>query len=150
MDIHSLGSVASIISLVISFGFVLWSIIRKKKISFFSLYMSVVILIQVISVGFWLWHGKPLTAITAGMFLIFALLFWVSTHMSDKLLDIIQSHMEITKEMNQEIDEALRGILEIIKKLTIHTESKMNVNTKQLEDELKKIQKKIDKKKSNQ
>ena len=69
-NIHLLGSIASIISFSIPFGFVFWSVIKKRKISFSNLYMLVMVLIQAVLVGYWIWNGKNLIAAMAGLGLI--------------------------------------------------------------------------------
>ena len=126
-NIHLLGSIASIISLVTSFGIVFWSIIKKRKISFFNLYMLVMVLIQAISVGWWLWNGKNLMAVIAGMFFMFTILFWLVLYLNERQLDLFKSQTEINKsegEMIREINQDLRQLanlcaecVEIIKKL---------------------------------
>lgn len=151
MDIHLLGSIASIISFFIPLGFIFWSLIKKKKISFFNLYILVLVLIQAISVGHSLWNGKNLMAMMAGMFLMFTILFWLVMHLSDRLLEIIKSQQKIIEDINHDMEKLTNLFgesIEIIRELTKLNSIKIDINTEQLEDELKKLQRKISKNKS--
>ena len=162
MDIHLLGSIASIISVVISLGFMFWSVTKKRNVSFFNLYMLVIVLIQAISVVWWLWNGKITIAVGVGMLFMFTILLWIIMHLNKEQLDIAKLQGNIIKEINQDMRQFSSNFadaIEIIREL-IRIEStrmdmestRMDINTKRLEDKLKKLQKKIDKidkKKSN-
>ena len=163
------GSIASIIC----FGIVFWRLI-KGKISFFNLYMLAMVLLQAILVGWWLWNGKHLIAVIAGIFFIFIILFWLVVHLNEKHTQIInkliekqseirKAQWEFTKETNLTFIEVFTNFMElndlIVNQIDIIHSSIKNVivdstmvdtNVKQLEDalkEMKKTLKKIDKKK---
>ena len=171
-NFHLLGSITSIISLVISLGIIFSSVIKKRKISFFNLYMLTIVLIQAISVGWWLWNGKNLIAVTVGMFFIFTILFWIVMHLTERQLDIFKSQIETIKfqekinesqrkinksqmetitEINQDMvqfSNLFREFMEVITELMRVESIKIDTKTERLEDELKKLEKKIRKKKS--
>ena len=159
-----LGSIASIISPI---GIVFWKIIKKKEMSPFNRCMSVILLIQAILIGYWLLNGEILGAvISVGVCFIFTILPWLIMHVYDQLLNLIlditnkqseisKSQTKIIGKINQDmkmmnenigvIVTSFKDMIEIIKKLTIYTESTIDIKTKQLEDKVKKIQKKISK-----
>lgn len=157
MDIHLLGAIASIISLVISFGLVFWSVIKQGKISFFNLYMLVMVSIQVILIGWGLWSGKNVIAMIGGMCFISMILFWLVMYLNEKQLDLFKSQTEINKSQMKQIKEINQDMgqltnlfgeyIEAVRELMRVESIKIDIKTEQLEDELKKLQKKIDKKK---
>ena len=157
-NFHLLGSIASIISLATSLGIVFWGVIKKRKISFFNFYMLAMVLIQAILIGLGLWSGKNMMTMIAGMFFMFAILFWLVLYLNERQLDLFKSQTEINKsegEMINEINQDLRQLAnlcgecaEIIKELMRVQSIEIDMKTKRLEDELKKLQKKIGKKKS--
>ena len=187
-NLHLLGSIASIISLFIPIplGFIIWGFIKKRKTSFFHLYMLVIVLIQFILVVYWLWDGKNVIAVLTGMFLMFMILFWLVLYLNERQIKIIeaiakqseimqsqseimQSQSEFVTESNKRhiesfmefiditkiiviqidnIGDIIRGIIkeitkDNIKNSHVYTEVKIDVNTKQLENELEKIKKQL-------
>ena len=148
--INFLGSIASIICLGIIFG----RFIKKRKISFFNVYMLIIVLIQIISVGYSLWSHKNVIAIIIGsMILIFTLLFWLVMYLNEKQLDFIKSQTkisksqtEIIKEINQDMKELVEyfdEFIEVIMELMVVESIRVDVKTERLNDKLKEIQKKI-------
>ena len=103
---------------------------------------------------------------------MFTLLFWLVMYLYEKLLDLIKSQtkiresgtkinqkfheFEITiiKEMNEDIGQLIKlfgASLEIIENVIAEAKTasiKTNVNMEQLTDNLKKLEKKVEKKKS--
>lgn len=51
-NLNELGNIASILSLIISLGLILWSVRKRTKISYFNLYMLIMVLIQVGMIGY--------------------------------------------------------------------------------------------------
>lgn len=161
-NLHLLGSIASIISL----GFVFWGIIKKRQMSFFNFYMLVLVLIQAILVGYWLLNGKILSAvISAGICFMFTILPWLIMYLHARLLDLIQSQIDITASIIKSIEESdqimkeisqnTEGIAECLKDtiksfsdFSITESIRVDAKTEQLDDKLKKLQKKIGTKKS--
>lgn len=155
--INFLGSIASIICL----GIIFWRFIKKGKISFFNVYMLIMVLIQIISVGYSLWsHKNVIAIIIGGMILIFTLLFWLVMYLNEKQLDLIKSQMDliksqaktsksqtkIIKEINQDMKELVEyfdEFIEVIMELMVVESIKVDVKTERLNDKLKEIQKKI-------
>ena len=185
MDIiHSLGSIASIIS-VIPLAFIIRAAIKKVKISPFNLYMLAMVLIQVISVGYSLWDKNVIGITLGGIIFMFTILFWLVLHLNEKqmkLIQIIEKQHQITgknsemiireadfsTEINwgflrqfealievaylttEQIDRIAKTLMLIIQDSNTGREIKVDVNTKSLENELKKMKnilKKIEKQK---
>ena len=159
--LHFFGSIASLICL----GIILWRFIKEKKISFQTLYMLTIVLIQAISVGYGIWTRKDLIYIIVGcLFLIFTILSWLAMYLFEKLHDLLQAQQDFIetqtklnlseRKIRNEIDEdlghlsklfgeSLEIIKDVIKAVTIESVN-TNVKTEQLTDKLKQIEKKIE------
>ena len=178
MDIiHSLGSIASIIS-IIPLVFIIRAAIKKVKISPFNLYMLAMVLIQVISVGYSLWDKNVIGITLGGIICMFTILFWLVLYLNEKQLkmigiivkqyELIESEQKFSIEINREFMKQFDGLIEvayltteqidriaktlmlIIQDSNTGREIKIDVNTKSLENELKKMKnilKKIEKQK---
>jgi hypothetical protein len=162
-NLHLLGSIASIISPI---GIVFWKIIKKKEMSPFNRYMLIILLIQAIFIGVWLLNGKILNAvILAGICFMFTILPWLIMHLYDRLLGVIESQIDITASIIKSIEESDQIMKEIIQNMeglaeclkdtienfndfSITQSIRIDTKTEQLDDKLKKLQKKIGTKKS--
>ena len=105
-NLNLLGNISSIIGLFTSFfiplGFVIWNRIKKTKISRFNLYMWILVVMNVILVGIWLWRGEIVAAAIAGIAFMLILLYWS-----------VQSQRSI-REMDQNIQKILQLFIETL------------------------------------
>ena len=166
-NLNVLGAIASIISLFITLVIIFWSVIKKTKISGFNLYMLVMVLINAILVGIWLWNGVIVIAMMLFTILMGILLYWLIQYLFQKQQDLIKSQMEIIKSniksiremnqdmggMNQQTQEIIQLFIEILgfiqKSIDISGETLRSIELKdeKLNEKIKKLQKKIDRKK---
>ena len=170
--INLLGSIASIIAL----GYIVWNIIKKRQISFFTLYMLGLVLFQIISIGWALWTGKKVNAVIDIGILLFQLFCWYLYYILDRQQEMLNSVVEILKSQSKILDahrkdinnlydvikeillimeqskdlsqEGFQKTVDILQEVVISLESKIDINDEQLIEKMTKLQKKIGKKKS--
>ena len=123
-NLNVLGNIASIISCflaLIPLGFVIWNLIKKTKISRFNLYMWILVVMNVILVGIWLWLDEIMAAAITGIVLMLILLYWLIQSQFQTQMDVMESQMEIiesnlksTREMDQKIQKILQLFMETL------------------------------------
>ena len=119
-NLNLLGNISSIIGLFTSFfiplGFVIWNLIKKTKISRFNLYMWILVVMNVILGGIWLWLGEILAAAIAGIAFMLILLYWSVQSQFQTQMEIIESNQKSIRRMNQhigEMDQKIQKILQL-------------------------------------
>ena len=120
-NLNLIGSVASIMSLSISVGIILWSFITKTKVSRFNLMMLGIFVMNVMSVGICLWVGEILAAMIAGIAFMLILLYWLVRFIVEEVqrffIDLLEVLEEIIIELgleDEKLDERLKRLWEKI------------------------------------
>ena len=155
-NLNELGNIASIISLIISLGLILWSVIKRTKISGFNLYMLVMVLIQVGVVGYRYWKGETVQIQVSFLLLMVTGLAWGIHFLYQRMWEIVQSQAEIIKSLRQIVGDrtedqenvlqSLWGIIDVIQVITQQLELN-HENFYDLNEKIETVQKNIGKKK---